>query len=68
MVGAAVDWGNLHVAGAFLLGAVLATIACLRVMRAVTNFFAGTERGLRGRRRRETDDDDPPPPRGDVGH
>jgi hypothetical protein len=52
----AVDWGNLQVAGAFLLGAIFATIATLRVVRAVTNFFAGVDRTRRLPRR---DDDKP---------
>ena len=44
VVGADVEWGNLHVAGAFLLGAIVATIATLRVVKAVTNFFAHVKR------------------------
>jgi hypothetical protein len=34
-VTAAVDWASLHVAGAFVLGAVLGTVATIRIMRAV---------------------------------
>jgi hypothetical protein len=30
-----VDWANLNVAAAFVLGAVLATIATIRIVRAV---------------------------------
>ena len=37
MVGitADVDWANLNVAAAFVLGAILATIATIRIVRAV---------------------------------
>ena len=49
MVGA-IQWADLHVAGAFVLGAVLATVATLRVVRAVTAVFAPY------RRRRRPDD------------
>lgn len=49
----AIQWADLHVAGAFVLGAVLATIACLRVVRAVTAVFAPYRRP-----RRRLDDDD----------
>jgi hypothetical protein len=45
-------------AGAFLLGAVLATIAVLRILKAVTNFFAGLDSERRFRRRRRQEDDD----------
>lgn len=44
---AAIDWENLHVAGAFVLGAMLATIAVLRVVRAVTSVFAPYRRHRR---------------------
>ena len=50
---AAVDWGSLTPAAAFVLGAILATIAVLRVVRAVSFMFGAD---LRRRRRR-----DPPP-------
>lgn len=40
---AAVDWDNLSVAGAFLLGAILATIATLAVMRLVSRFLVGIQ-------------------------
>lgn len=50
---ATTDWENVTHAGAFLLGAVLATFATLRIMRSVTNFFGSTERE---RRRRERED------------
>ena len=50
-------WENVSLAGAFLLGAILATIACLRIVRAVTVLFDGTRHRRRWRRR---DDDDPP--------
>lgn len=48
----ATDWSNLTVAGAFILGAALATVAALRVMRVVMGSY---ERSLR---RRRSDDDD----------
>lgn len=41
---AAVDWSNLTVAGAFVLGAVLATVATLRVVRSLTNLFSSVDR------------------------
>jgi hypothetical protein len=48
MVGA-VDWSNLTVAAAFILGAVLATLATIRVVRAVAVMFGGElRRGRRG--------------------
>lgn len=53
---AAHDWANLTVAGAFVLGAILATVSVLRVVRAVAVMFGGELR--RGRRRRADDDDD----------
>ena len=36
----AVDWGALVPAAAFVLGAVLATVGVLRVVRAVAVMFA----------------------------
>ena len=45
----AVDTDSLTLAGAFLLGAVFATVATLRVVKAVTNFFAGYTRPRRPR-------------------
>ena len=50
----AIDWENVTHAGAFLLGAVLATVAMLRVVRAVTTLFDDTTR----RRHRRRDDED----------
>lgn len=41
---AALDWSNLNYATAFLLGAALATIATLRVVRHVTSFFQRVQR------------------------
>jgi hypothetical protein len=41
---AATDWSNLTVAGAFLLGAAMATIATIRVVKHVTNFYAAVRR------------------------
>lgn len=46
---AAVDWDNLVPAAAFVLGAIVATVATLRVVRAVAVMF--------GRRDRHDDDD-----------
>lgn len=43
----AVEWSNVHLAGAFLLGAILATVAVLRIVKSVTNFFAGFHEGRR---------------------
>jgi hypothetical protein len=34
-----VDWENVNLAGAFVLGAVLGTLATIRVMRAVLQTF-----------------------------
>jgi hypothetical protein len=45
----AVDWSALTPAGAFVLGAILATVAVLRVVRAVSVMFGGE---LHRRRRR----------------
>jgi hypothetical protein len=50
---AAVDWASLHVAGAFILGAVFATVATIRVMRAVAGLLASELR----RQRRDSGDD-----------
>ena len=50
-----VDAESYSLAGAFLLGALLATIATLRVVRAVTDFYAGVDRN---RWRRHKPDDD----------
>lgn len=52
----AIDWSNLTHASAFLLGAALATIATLRVMRIVSDFYSGQER--RPRRRRSDEEAD----------
>jgi hypothetical protein len=57
MTGVALDWSNLLPAAAFVLGAILATIGTLRVVRAVAVMFGGELR--RGRRR---PDGDPPAP------
>ena len=38
------EWESISLAGAFLLGAVLATIAVLRVVRAVSRLFEDLER------------------------
>lgn len=52
-----VQWDDLTVAAAFTLGAVLATIACLRVVRAVTNVF---DSAAPRRLPRDRPPDDPP--------
>ncbi len=44
-----VEWDNVNLAGAFILGAVLATIGTIRVVRAVTTLFQDAP--LRRRRR-----------------
>jgi hypothetical protein len=49
----AVDWSNLAVAGAFVVGAVVATIAYLRLTRHMMTMFVRRPRG---------DDDDVTPP------
>jgi hypothetical protein len=36
---AAVEWDAVNLAGAFVLGAILATVAVLRVVRAVAVMF-----------------------------
>lgn len=53
---AAVDWGNLVPAAAFVLGAILATIATIRVVRAVTIMFGGQ---IHSRRRSTQAQDEP---------
>ena len=53
---AEVQWENLGYTGAFLLGAILATIAVLRVVRAVSGMFEDVDR--RRRRRPPVDDDE----------
>ncbi len=47
----AVDWDNLVPAAAFVLGAVLATFATLRVVRALTGLFSDTAERHRRRDR-----------------
>ena len=44
----ATEWSNLTVAGAFMLGAVLATVATIRIVRAVSST-------LREERRKDRD-------------
>jgi len=41
---AAVDWENLTIPAAFLVGAVMATLATLRIVKHVTNFYASLRR------------------------
>jgi len=48
---AAVDWQSVHLAGAFVLGAVFATIATIRITRTVAGM-------LREQRRRDREDID----------
>lgn len=36
-----VQWSNLSIAGAFILGAILATAATLHIVRTVVSLFAG---------------------------
>lgn len=57
MLAAGHDWSAVTSAGAFVLGATLATIAVLRVMRAVGAVFDELD-GRRRRRRPPTGDDD----------
>jgi hypothetical protein len=52
---AGVEWSNLTLAGAFIAGAVLATVAVLRVVRAVTAIFRRDDENPRTR----TPPDDP---------
>lgn len=40
----AIVWENLTVAGAFLLGAALATVATLRVGRIISEYFSKKDR------------------------
>jgi uncharacterized membrane protein YesL len=47
-----VDWASLTFAGAFVVGAALATIAMLRVMRAVLAIFEDDPQLRRRQRRR----------------
>ena len=51
------SWGDLTHAAAFLVGAALATIATLRIVRHVAVLFGGDRY-----RRRHPDDTPPPPP------
>lgn len=46
-----VDWSNLQVASAFVLGAVLGVLAAIRIMRAILQTFE------RDRRRDRRDND-----------
>jgi uncharacterized membrane protein len=52
---AGIDWHEIDLAGAFVVGAILATIATLRVVRAVAVMFGGEIR----RARRTTTPDRP---------
>jgi hypothetical protein len=56
MIGA--DAETYTIAGAFLLGAVLATIATLRLVRLVVDYFAGVDRRRRLARPPRDDDED----------
>ena len=55
---AGIDWANLSVAGAFISGAVFATIAVLRVVRAVSAMFDPRRPPPRRPRGTPPDDDD----------
>lgn len=44
-----VDVESISLAGAFLLGALFATVATLRIVKAVTNFFGGLDQWPRPR-------------------
>jgi hypothetical protein len=52
----AADVETYTIAGAFLLGAVLATVATLRLLRVVVDYFAAVDRHRPGRRRRDDDE------------
>jgi uncharacterized membrane protein len=39
---AAIQWENVHIAGAFLLGSILGSLATIRVMRAVLQTYEKT--------------------------
>lgn len=41
-----VEWSNVHLAGAFIIGAVFGTVATLRIVRYVTNYFSKREPGI----------------------
>jgi len=53
-----VEWENVHLAGAFVLGAVLGAFATIRIMRAVLQTFS---------RYRFRDAKEPPPAEADGG-
>jgi hypothetical protein len=59
---AAPQWEDVSHAGAFLLGALLATVATLRIMRSVTNFFNGVRNRDAGGGTRVAPDRPPPGP------
>jgi hypothetical protein len=46
---AGIEWENVNIAGAFIIGAVLATVATIRIVRAVSIM-------LRDEQRRHRDD------------
>jgi hypothetical protein len=52
-----VEWSNVHLAGAFIIGAIFATIVTLRIVRFVVDYFTGVER-RRPRRRRPYNQDE----------
>lgn len=56
---AGVEWESVNLAGAFILGAILATIATLRVVRAVAAMFAGQLRPRPEPKDRQHDSDRP---------
>ena len=57
----AVEWSNVHLAGAFVLGAVLGALATIRIMRAVLQTFN------RYGPRRNANEPPPPDESGDGG-
>ena len=55
-----VEWSNLHVAGAFLLGAVFSAIVVLRLARVIAQFL-GEVGNLNLKNDRIGDKEKPPP-------
>lgn len=48
-----VNWENVNLAGAFLIGSIFGMVVTLRVVRAVIDFFNGVERRRLARRAKE---------------
>jgi hypothetical protein len=55
----AVEWSNVHLAGAFLIGMIFGTVATLRIVRFVTDYFGGVDRRARRRPPGHADDECP---------